>query len=781
MAEVDPDADAALRAQLDANVAAAEALEAPFDQLILGDDDAPGRVALLELITSLQDQGDAVADAGRRPRLLDQPGDLATRCGGRPSCSWRPPPSSSCSRAPTTTTPEPSAAPPTDQELADQGGDATVDVAGTGAFAQPVPGLDGEQRRDFAVGNNFFNDNWVTAPSSTEGRDGLGPLFNAQSCSSCHFRDGRAQPPGGRRRSRAGPADPAERARRRRQPRAPPRARRPAPGPRHPRTCRWRARCVITTSRGPGEYDDGTPVHARSSRTTRCSDADGEPIERPAPVAADRARGVRRRPARGRARGRHPSPSPILTTTTATASRAAPTSCPTRRAPGEPGARALRLEGGRARRVEEQNAGAFAGDIGITSSLRPDQPCTRLQPECLSAPDGGDPELDDRKLDQVTFYTRTLAVPARRDVGAADTRRRAGDLRGARLRVVPRRRAAHRRPSDIAALDDQVIRPYTDLLLHDMGAGLADGRRLDGTGAVRHPDPTQRAGVAHPTAVGHRPGRDRERHTRFLHDGRARNLEEAILWHGGEAEPARDRFRALDADERAAAHRLPGEPVMPRPPSVAARSLVRRRCCVGCVRRRRTSRQPDPAADASSDGAGRRRRRGDRARPTRPWSPPSTTLDDRRSTRCAPRRRPTPLEAARDAWREVGRRLAAHPRRRRRARPWIGASRPRSPSAARPDAIDDLVAGTDPVDAAALDAAGAGVKGIVGRSRSACSATGPRTSPTPDGARRCEYLASVTALARAAAAEVLDDWTGGYRDEFVAGMDGDPQASLDAS
>jgi putative iron-regulated protein len=61
VAEVDPDADAELREQLDANVALAEALEAPFDQLILGDDDAPGRVQLLELITSLQDQGDAIA------------------------------------------------------------------------------------------------------------------------------------------------------------------------------------------------------------------------------------------------------------------------------------------------------------------------------------------------------------------------------------------------------------------------------------------------------------------------------------------------------------------------------------------------------------------------------------------------------------------------------------------------------------------------------------------------------------------------------------------------
>ena len=84
-----------------------------------------------------------------------------------------------------------SAPTPTAEELTAQGGDATVDIAGSGAFAQPVPGLTGEQRRTFAVGNNFFNDNWVTAPASTTGRDGLGPLFNAQSCSSCHFRDGR--------------------------------------------------------------------------------------------------------------------------------------------------------------------------------------------------------------------------------------------------------------------------------------------------------------------------------------------------------------------------------------------------------------------------------------------------------------------------------------------------------------------------------------------------------------------------------------------------------------
>ncbi|MHB1139456.1 MAG: di-heme oxidoredictase family protein, partial [Microthrixaceae bacterium] len=85
--------------------------------------------------------------------------------------------------------------PADDLELS--GGAATVHNTGANAFAQSAPGLSSEERRAFVVGNNFFNDNWVTAPSSTTGRDGLGPLFNAQSCSSCHFKDGRGAPPAG--------------------------------------------------------------------------------------------------------------------------------------------------------------------------------------------------------------------------------------------------------------------------------------------------------------------------------------------------------------------------------------------------------------------------------------------------------------------------------------------------------------------------------------------------------------------------------------------------------
>jgi CxxC motif-containing protein (DUF1111 family) len=191
--------------------------------------------------------------------------------------------------------------------------------------------------------------------------------------------------------------------------------------------------------------------------------------------------------------------------------------------------------------VRAQNAGAFAGDIGITSTVFPRQSCTPAQAECSAQPTGGDPEVDDAKLDQVTFYTRTLAVPARRAVAQAATRdgQRTFDELGCASCHTPEQRTG---ASDVAALSEQVIRPYTDLLLHDMGAGLGDGRP-DGeaTGREWRTPPLWGIGLVE-TVNGH---------TRFLHDGRARNLLEAILWHGGEAAESRDRFAQLSADDRA--------------------------------------------------------------------------------------------------------------------------------------------------------------------------------------------------------------------------------------
>ncbi|MCP9491296.1 MAG: hypothetical protein MSC31_15675 [Solirubrobacteraceae bacterium MAG38_C4-C5] len=135
---------------------------------------------------------------------------------------------------------------------------------------------------------------------------------------------------------------------------------------------------------------------------------------------------------------------------------------------------------------------------------------------------------------------RTLAVPARRDVSDPTTAQggRSFQELGCAACHLPELRTG---PSDVPALNNQAIRPYTDLLLHDMGPALAD-RRPDGlaTGSEWRTAPLWGIGLTETV----------NDHTRFLHDGRARNLEEAILWHDGEAAPAMERFRALPRDKR---------------------------------------------------------------------------------------------------------------------------------------------------------------------------------------------------------------------------------------
>ena len=251
--------------------------------------------------------------------------------------------------------------------------------------------------------------------------------------------------------------------------------------------------------------------------------------------------------------------------------------------------------------VEQQVAGAFHGDIGITTPLFPEQNCPPEQTACLAAPNGGTPEVDEAKLDRVTFYTRTLAVPARRDAGAPDTA--AGEQVFTDLGCS----SCHRPQlttgqSDVAALSNQVIRPYTDLLLHDMGPGLADGRP-DGeaTGSEWRTTPLWGIGLTETVS----------RHTRFLHDGRARNLTEAILWHGGEASCCN---RGLQGPQRRRARRpprLPGVALMRRCILVTAVALVALAAC---------------SSDGGGDGEARRRRRRPRARSRRvPSRPPRST------------------------------------------------------------------------------------------------------------------------------------------------------------
>ncbi|HYC78096.1 MAG TPA: di-heme oxidoredictase family protein, partial [Planctomycetota bacterium] len=196
--------------------------------------------------------------------------------------------------------------------------------------------------------------------------------------------------------------------------------------------------------------------------------------------------------------------------------------------------------------VELQTAAAFVHDMGVTSPRFPLEP----------PGDGGDPvsprnatsgeatpEIDAGKLDRVVFYTRMLAVPAARDAAVPEVRRGAARFESFGC-------AACHTPS-VETGDDAIhpayrrvrIRPYTDLLLHDLGPDLAD-EKTDGDARPSEWRTPPLWGVGLTSTV--------SGHTRFLHDGRARNLAEAVLWHGGEAEAARERFRRAEKSDRAA-------------------------------------------------------------------------------------------------------------------------------------------------------------------------------------------------------------------------------------
>lgn len=416
------------------------------------------------------------------------------------------------------------------------GGGTTVFETSRDAFSQPAANLDPERQADFFVGNSFFNQNWVAAPASTSARDGLGPLFNTRSCSACHFKDGRGRPPeqGGQtvslllRISRL--VDGA-----------------PAPDPVYGDQIqnhalpgvRPEAEVTVEYVEQEGTYADGEPYQLLRPTYRLTNWAYGEP----APGLLFSARVAPQMIGLGLLEA---IPSDTILSMADPADRDGD---------GISG-RANQVWDHRLRRpvlgrfgwkaeqpdVEQQTAAAFNGDMGLTTRLFRAPSHTALQPECDASPSGGDPEVDDDTLASVVLYSRTLAVPASRMTGDAALLRR-GDELFAELRCATCHRTELRTGDYplIPPLSGQTIHPYTDLLLHDMGPDLADDRPVFlASGSEWRTPPLWGLGLI-PVVNGHQ---------RLLHDGRARNVAEAILWHGGEAAENRERFRALPRADR---------------------------------------------------------------------------------------------------------------------------------------------------------------------------------------------------------------------------------------
>lgn len=420
------------------------------------------------------------------------------------------------------------------------GGWTTVFDRSRQAYSFPVANLPASRRASFFVGNSFFNENWVAAPASTAGRDGLGPLFNARSCSACHFKDGRGRAP------EAG-EEPSSMILRISVPGGE-HGGAPKPDPHYGNQIQHRAIPGVPAEATvrveyemiAGKYADGDEYELRRPIHRLTKFGYGEPV-------AGLMISGRVAPALMGAGLLEAIPRETLTALEDVEDRDGDGISGRMNSVWDEESRALvpGRFGWKAEQptVRQQVAAAFRGDMGLTTPVFRLENHTPLQTACVDQPSGGDPEVSPRIFDDVVSYCRALAVPARRDWNDAIV------LRGERLFREARCHACHVPElrtgvePDRPELSDQLIRPYTDLLLHDMGEGLSDGRPSFGaSGQEWRTPPLWGVGLI-ATVNGH---------TNLLHDGRARGFAEAILWHGGEAEASRNAFRRMNREDREA-------------------------------------------------------------------------------------------------------------------------------------------------------------------------------------------------------------------------------------
>ncbi|VVO80536.1 di-heme oxidoredictase family protein [Pseudomonas fluorescens] len=431
------------------------------------------------------------------------------------------------------------------------GGSATVRKTDQNSFSLPSANLSPSRRVDFSVGNSFFRNPWVIAPSTTTARDGLGPLFNTNACQGCHIKDGRGHPPapdapnavsmlvrlsipnapayadvieqlgvvpepvyGGQFQDMAVPGVTPE------------------------------GKVRVDYTPVPVRFKDGTEVELRkpSLNITQLGYGPMHPETRFSARVAPPMIGLGLLEA-------IPDEAILANAEAQAKDKNGIAGRPNRVWDDVQQKTVLGRFGWKAGQpnLNQQNVHAFSGDMGLTTSLRPFDDCTDAQIACKQAPNGngpdGEPEVSDNILRLVLFYSRNLAVPARRDVSAPQV------LAGKNLFFQAGCQSCHTPKYTTAAnaaepeQANQVIRPYSDLLLHDMGDGLADNRtEFQASGRDWRTPPLWGIGLTQAVSG----------HTQFLHDGRARNLLEAVLWHGGEAQAAREQVLSFNAEQRAA-------------------------------------------------------------------------------------------------------------------------------------------------------------------------------------------------------------------------------------
>ncbi|WP_375750097.1 di-heme oxidoredictase family protein [Vibrio sp. HN007] len=426
------------------------------------------------------------------------------------------------------------------------GGGTSIKKDGVNAFSQPAGNLPLSKRLDFSVGNSFFRNPWVQAPASTDARDGLGPLFNTNGCQNCHIKDGRGHPPESKDDHAVSML-----------------VRLSVP----PETEKQKQDAIINglipepTYGGqlqdfslPDAKPEGQVVINYQDVEVQFNDGEIVTLRKPTLSIEDLNYGPMHPKMMMSARVAPPMiglgllesiPEQTILDIAAEQEKSGDgvTGKPNYVWDVTKNDFSLGRFGWKSGQptLMQQNAAAFNGDIGLTSALFQQENCTSNQTICSELPNGGDIEVSDNILKFVEFYTQHLAVPIRRNVKSPEVQlgQKMFDESGCeschRTNIITGERP------DLPAISNQLIHPYTDMLLHDMGEGLADHRpEYQANGREWRTQPLW--GIGYTQEV--------NGHTYFLHDGRARNLMEAVLWHGGEAESSKQKVLAMSKNER---------------------------------------------------------------------------------------------------------------------------------------------------------------------------------------------------------------------------------------
>ena len=424
------------------------------------------------------------------------------------------------------------------------------------SYLYPGEKLSSKQQLNFWTGFSFFRDPWVAAPSATGNRDGLGPLFNTRSCIACHTAGSRAKIDEvghilplslvvrlGSKDANITGVDPIY------------------GGQIQPRAISYRLTDAAMIKKSP--YTDNVGEAWLDKRYAKIPGrfADGESYELLKPsyqltklaygeLAPHIGLSVRLAPnIFGMGLLNAINTADLLSQEDINDRDGNGISAKYNRVPNViTGATEVGRFGFKAKQpnLHQQVAAAFRDDIGITNTSFPDESCTNTQMACNYAAEYGghslaDLEIPDNRLDFTVTFNELLGVPPARNLKSKTVQ--AGRTLFYQLQCQQCHRPSYVTDENypVKELAKQSIWPYTDLALHDMGAGLADGvHEFSANGREWRTAPLWGIGLQK-----YKTGQQR-----FLHDGRARTISEAILWHGGEAEPAKQAYLVLTKQQR---------------------------------------------------------------------------------------------------------------------------------------------------------------------------------------------------------------------------------------